>query len=138
MNSLSHDFTILSKWFYNNFMVLNPDKCSFMLLGVDDELQTNLVCGNTTLKNSKQEKVLGVTIDKNFATHLLNITKNADIKFNALTRVQKYMTTDKKTRIFSLFIKLQFTYCPLIWMFCTKHSIGRINSIHELHLRLIQ
>ena len=59
MNSLSHDFTILSKWFYNNFMVLNPDKCSFMLLGVDDELQTNLVCGNETLKNSKQEKVLG-------------------------------------------------------------------------------
>ena len=55
MNSLSHDFTILSKWFYNNFMVLNPDKCSFMLLGVDDELQTKLVCGNETLKNSKQK-----------------------------------------------------------------------------------
>ena len=49
MNSLSHDFTILSKWFYNNFIVLNPDKCSFMLLGIDDELQTNLVCGNETL-----------------------------------------------------------------------------------------
>ena len=59
MNSLSHDFTILSNWFYNNFMVLNPDKCFFMLLGVDNELQTNLVCGNETLKNSKQEKVLG-------------------------------------------------------------------------------
>ena len=80
MNSLSHDFTILSKWFHNNFMVLNPDKCSFMLLGVDDELQTNLVCGNETPKN-KQEKVLGVTIDikLNFATHLANITKNASI-----------------------------------------------------------
>ena len=64
MNSVSHDFTILSKWFCNNFMVLNPDKCSFMLLGVDNEL-----------KNSKQEKVLGVTIDNklNFATHLSNI-----------------------------------------------------------------
>ena len=36
-------------------MVLNPDKCSFMLLGVDDELQTKLVCGNETLKNSKQK-----------------------------------------------------------------------------------
>ena len=101
MNSLSHDFTILSKWFHNNFMVLNPDKCSFMLLGVDDELQTNLVCGNETLKNSKQEKVLGVTIDNklNFATHLSNITKNTDIKLNALTRVQKYMTADKKPYI---------------------------------------
>ena len=114
MNSLSHDFTILSKWFYNNFMVLDPDKCSFMLFGVNDELQTSLVCGNETLKNSKQEKVLGVTIENklNFATHLLNITKNANIKFDALTRVKKYMTTDKKT--FSSFIKSQFTYCPLI------------------------
>ena len=86
MNSLSHDFTILSKWFYNNFMVLNPDKCSFLSLGVYDELQTNLVCGNKTLKNSKQEKVLGVTIDNklNFAKHLSNITKKANIKFIAL------------------------------------------------------
>ena len=43
MNSLSYDSTILSKWFHNNFTVLNPDKCSLMLLGVDDKLQTNLV-----------------------------------------------------------------------------------------------
>ena len=137
MNSLSHDFTILSKWFYNNFMVLNTVKCSFMLLGADDELQTNLVCGNETLKNSKQEKVLGVTIDNklNFATHLLNITKNVNIKFNALTRVQKYMTTDKKN-VYSLHL-LNRCYCPLIWMFYTKHSIGRINNIHERCLRLI-
>ena len=33
MISLNHDFAIfISKWFYKNFMVLNPDKCSFMLL----------------------------------------------------------------------------------------------------------
>ena len=91
------------------------------------------MCGNETLKNSKQDKVLWVTIDKklNFATHLSSITKNANIQFNALTRVQKYMTTDSKKRMFSSFIKSQFTYCPLVWMFCTKHSVGRINSIHE-------
>ena len=81
-------------------MVLNPDKCSFMLLGVDDELQTNLVCGNETLKNSKQENVLGVTINNKlyFATHLSNITKNANIKFNELTRVQKHITIDQKKK----------------------------------------
>ena len=68
-----------------------------MLLRVDDELQTNLLCGNETLKNSTQEKVLGVTIDSqlNFATHLSNIIKNAKSKFNALTRVQIYTTTEK-------------------------------------------
>ena len=28
-----------------------------------------------------------------------------------------------KNRIFSSFIKSQFTYIRLIWMFCTKHSL---------------
>ena len=67
-------------------MVRNPEKRSFMLLGVDDPLQTNLVCGDQILEKTIQEKVLGVTLDYklNFATHLFNITKNAS-KFNALT-----------------------------------------------------
>ena len=84
--------------------------------------------------------MVGVTLDNklNFATHLLNITKNANKKFNALTRVQNYMTTDQKKLIFSSFIKSQFTYCPLIWMFCTKRSLRRLNNIHERCLRLIQ
>ena len=55
--SQRHEFTIPSKRFYNNFMVLNPEICSFMLVGVDDSLQTNLVCGDQILKKSKQEKV---------------------------------------------------------------------------------
>ena len=48
------------------------------------------------------------------------------------------MTADHKKLIFSSFIKSQFTYCSSIWMFCTKHSIGRTNSIYEGCLRLIQ
>ena len=49
------------------------------------------------------------------------------------------MTTDQKKLIFSSFtIKSQFNYCPLIWIFCTKHSLHRINNIHERCLRLIQ
>ena len=41
--SLSHEFTVISIWLYNNFMVLNPNECSFMVLGLDDGLQTVLV-----------------------------------------------------------------------------------------------
>ena len=37
-------------------MVLNPAKYPFMLLDVDDSLQTNLVCGDEILKSTKQEK----------------------------------------------------------------------------------
>ena len=103
IDSLSHEFTILSKWFYNNFMVLNSDRCLFMLLGVVDSLQTNLVCGDVILKNTKHEKVFGVILDNNvnFAKHLLNITENANKQFNAFTEVQNYVITDQKKLIFS-------------------------------------
>ena len=72
-----------------------------MLLGVNDPLQTNLVCGGQILEKTIQEKVSGVTLDNklNFATHLLNITKNAN-QFNALMWVHNYMTTNEKSLYF--------------------------------------
>ena len=68
-----------STWFYNTF-ALNPENCPFILLRVDDSLQASMVCGDQILKNTKQEEVLCVTLDNklNFATHLLNISKNAN------------------------------------------------------------
>ena len=56
IGSLRHEFTILSKWFYNNFMVRNPEKRWFMLLGVDDPLQINLVCGDQILEKKNRKK----------------------------------------------------------------------------------
>ena len=34
-------------------------------------------------------------------------------------------------------IKSQVTYCPLIWIFCSRTSNNLINKIHERALRLI-
>ena len=72
-------------------MVLSADKCSFMLFGVKDELQTDLVSNSVTIKDSKEENELGITFDSNldFSTHLISIAKKANIKFNALTRVKR-------------------------------------------------
>ena len=62
-DSLSHELIILSKWFYNNFMVRKPDTWSFMSLGADNSLQTNLVCDDEIANNTKQKKLLGVALD---------------------------------------------------------------------------
>ena len=83
-------------------MILNPNKCSFMLLDIEDWLQINLVCGDEILKKIKQETVLGVTLDNklDFATPLWNVTKNVNKKLNTLSRVQIYITNDQKSLYF--------------------------------------
>ena len=62
--NLRQDFSILSNWFYYNYMVLNPGKCPFMLFGVKENEQFDLICNHITLKHSSHEKILGVTIGK--------------------------------------------------------------------------
>ena len=82
--------------------------------------------------NSTEEKALGITSDNklDFSTHLTSITKTANIKLNSLTKVQKYMTPEQKVSFTSSFIKSQFNYCPLIWMFCSKKALYRLNNLH--------
>ena len=36
------------------------------------------------------------------------------------------------------FIKSQFNYCPLIWMFCSRTSMNNLNNIHEKCLHLVK
>ena len=118
-------------------MVLNPDKSSLMLSDVKDELQTDLVSNNATFKNGKEKNALGITFDSklDFSMHLTNITKKVNIKLNALTRVQKYMTSEQKTFLTSSLIKSQFNYCPLISMFFIQRKLCRLNNLHERSLR---
>ena len=69
-----------------------------MLFSVKYELQTDLVFNKVTIKNSKEEKVLGITFDNKFDfSRLTDITKKANMKLNNLTRVQKYMTPEQNT-----------------------------------------
>ena len=35
------------------------------------------------------------------------------------------------------FTESQFTYCPLIWMFCQRSSTTRMNHLHERALRMV-
>ena len=37
----------------------------------------------------------------------------------------------------SAFIESQFSYCPLLWMFCSKAMNDKINSIHKRALQIV-
>ena len=74
----------------------------------------NFSCDDTIIKNSLSEKILGLIIDNaDFSDHTSNICTSANHKLNALFRVSA-----KCSLLTNYFIKSQFSYFPLIWMFC--------------------
>ena len=88
---------------------------------------------------SSEEKLLGVTIDKNlnFNSHLSILCKKAGQKVTALARIAKLLPFHKRRIILKSFFESQFSHCPLVWMFCSRQMNRKINRIHERALRLV-
>ena len=63
--------------------------------------------------------------------------KKVSGKVSALARMVKILPFDKKRLLLKTFVESQFSYCPLIWMFCSRKMNKKINHIHERALRLV-
>ena len=59
---LRKDFMVVINWFFENYVTLNPTKCHYMCLGKNKQKDT-FHFENKSLKNSKEEVILGLTID---------------------------------------------------------------------------
>ena len=62
INKLESETLILSEWFQNNYMKLNGDKCHLMIFG-EKTNDLSIKIGDTTIIESTEEKLLGVTLD---------------------------------------------------------------------------
>ena len=98
----------LFKWFSNNQIKTNKDKCH---LPLSNEERVTIKIGETEIKSSNCEKLLEIKIDEKltFNEHLNYTIDKASRKINSLSRVAPY-TNEGKKRIFlnSLFWS-QFT-----------------------------
>ena len=117
---------------------MNNDKCHFLISGNVNE-HIWIKAGDELIWESSEEKLLGVTIDKNlnFNSHLAKLCKKVGQKVTALARIVKLLPFHKRRIILKTFIESQFSYCPLVWMFCSKEMNNKINHIHERALRLV-
>ena len=76
-------------------------------------------------------------MELNFESHISSFCSKANRKLNALIRVAKFMSFNKKRILFKTFFESQFKYCPLIWMFCSRTANNKINKLHERAIRII-
>ena len=138
INNLQTDFRTFKVWFYDNFLVLNPQKCHFVTLRNGNNL-FDFPCDDIIIKNSLLEKILGLTIDNNldFSGHISNIGKTASQKLNALFRVSANMNSDKCTLLINSCIKSLLSYYPLISMFRNRKSMKKVNKIEKRYLHLM-
>ena len=124
-------------WFENNYMKLNQSKCHFLVNGSPEHLWVKV--GEERIWESQSEKLLGMMVDKNlsFESHLKILCQKVNQKVSALARIAGILPFQKRRILLKTFIESQFSYCPLIWMFCSCTMNNKINRIHERALRIV-
>ena len=109
-----------------------------MLVFGDKTNNVSVTVGTSLIKESIEEKLLGVTIDKDlsFKNYLDSLCKKASQKLHALARMSNFMDTNRIVLTMNMFVQSQLSYCSLIWMFYDRRIINKVNKIHERALRI--
>ena len=110
MERLEHDKKLAVEWFENDYKKLNEDKFHLLVAGHRYEtLWPNI--GETRVWKSKNEKLLGLTIDRNlnFDDQEFTLCKKAGRKLSVLSRISNYMGFEKKS--FEELLKKDKSFC---------------------------
>ena len=134
--TLEKETNIVLKWFRDNEMKSNDDKCHLIVSHLENEY---INIGSEVIESSESVELLGIKIDKslNFTDHVSGLLKKGNQKLYALARISKYLSPDKLKIIMKTFIQSQFNYCPLVWMFHSRTLNNKINKLHERALRIV-
>ena len=81
-NDPEMDFMILHKWFHENYMVLNPGKCHYIVMGDDDPTEKKIFLNNDEIASSNKENLIGIILDIELKSdsHITSLCKKAGQK----------------------------------------------------------
>ena len=160
VKSLECDLKIALQWFEHNSLIANPKKFQLMFLGLKNEENYCLSVPSTNdigsklkvyndssfqfgsniiIKSVKSVKLLGVVIDNKltFNTHIDSICSKAKSSISALQRVSSFTEVSNLKILVDTYFLSCFSYCPVIWMFCSKTKNKKINALHKKALKLV-
>ena len=132
VEDVEHDCSILVEWFRDNTLTLNADKCHLLVSGFKYEAMYASV-GDALLWEENSVKLLGLFIDSelSFNNHVKIICKKASQKLTATLRLANILSVEKRKILLKTFFESQFSYCPLLWMFCSRKLNHKINRLLE-------
>ena len=141
IRNLEEESEIATKWFTENKMIINPEK--FQAIIIDRKGQENnpkeLNIDGKAIKSEHTVKLLGLEIDSKlkFESHISNLCKKSAGQLNALSRLNSFLGYEERKVLINSFIYANFNYCPLVWHFCSKKSLNKIETIQKRALRFL-
>ena len=130
----------IMEWFRVNYMKANPSKFQILTVGKDKKKDFRISIDHTDIIESENfVKLVGVYIDNQltFDKHIHEMCVKAGRQLNILKRLSTKLSEESKLCIFRSFILSHFNYCPIVWHFCSRYNIVKLERIQERGLRFV-
>ncbi|KAL9961770.1 hypothetical protein ACROYT_G030788 [Oculina patagonica] len=136
---LNKELAVACKWFRDNKMTLNPEKCKALVLSSNNRAHISLYADGEIIPRVYEVELLGVVIDDalNFSTHVSKIIKKAGKQLDVICRLRNVLSSSSKLCLYDSFVMSYFTYCSSIWHNCLKSDSDKLEKLHERALRYI-
>ena len=130
--SLEKASKAMFKWFENNSLKSNANKCYLLVSSTDT---VNLRVSGYYIKNRECEKLISVRFDNKltFEKHITDICRKAsrktynECKNATYARMALFIDLSKGRMVMNAFFNSRLNYCPLIWM-CHNHKTNKKNK----------
>ena len=136
---LGSDLHRILQCFTDNGIKASPSKFQIMFLGQEDMSKLCLNINGLLIPSSKQVELLGVNIDNSlkFEAHIKELCRKVNQKVHAFGRLRPFLGEQKSKVFFNSVVMSNFSYCPLIWLFCSKGANNEISRTHKRALRAL-
>ena len=118
---LSIDLQSISKWFFDNLLTLNENKCKFVLFGSSQKLKSfqnfSLCINDYNLERTDSFKYLGVTISQNMTwqDHISWIVNKVNQHLGVLRRVRQMLPLQSRLTLYNSLVLPLFDYGDTVW-----------------------
>ena len=132
-------YSIAVRWFDKNQTTANPDKFQSIILSRHRVDQFDIDLDGHVISRGNTLKMLGVTLDDklNFNEHVRNICQTASCQINALKRISNFLNEQCRMNVYKSFINANFNYCPIVWLFCGKINLNKLEKLQERALATV-
>ena len=104
---------------------------------IDNDLK--ITFNNTDLKNSSNEKILGVHVHQNFVwnNHFQHVFKKISSHLWLLSQIRTYLNVQHRLLYYNAYIKSHIEYCCIVWGNSCNFNAYKIEKLQRRACKLI-
>ena len=138
---LENDANKAVDWITANNMIANASKFQAIIVkkNKQDTSGIKLNIRGTSIETSKEVNLLGITIDYklSLSIHISEICRKAGNTLNGIKRLHNYFSQKERKILVKTYVLSYFNYCPLVWHFCGKGDLHKMEKLQERAIRFV-